>query len=158
MAPGSVCPMPLPGAAVSLLTPRNSWDGSLRPPPDVTGVQVADLSLSLLSSHRATRAAPGSRARWESRGPEARRSVPRRAARPVTRSQMACRCCCLVVKSCLTLSDPMDCGPPGSSVRGILQARILEWIAISSSGGSSQPRDQTCVSCISCTGRWILYH
>ena len=37
-------------------------------------------------------------------------------------------CCCLVLKSCPTLSDPMDCNPPGSSVRGILQARILEWV------------------------------
>ena len=42
---------------------------------------------------------------------------------------------------CLTLSDPMDCSPPGSSVHGILQARILEWVAIIFSRGSSQPRD-----------------
>ena len=46
-------------------------------------------------------------------------------------------CCCLVAKSCPTLQDPMDCRPPGSSVHGILQARILEWVAISFSGGSS---------------------
>ena len=52
----------------------------------------------------------------------------------------------------------MDCCPPGSSVHGILQARILGWVAISSSRGSSWPRDWTQVSCISCTGRWILYH
>ena len=39
--------------------------------------------------------------------------------------------------------DPMDCSPPGSSVHGIIQARILEWVAISSSRGSSQPKDQT---------------
>ena len=51
----------------------------------------------------------------------------------------------LVTQSCLTLCDPMDCSPPGSSVHGILQARILEWVAISSSRGSSQPsRDRTC--------------
>ena len=50
--------------------------------------------------------------------------------------------CVLVAKSCLTLCDPMDCGPPGSSVHGILQARILEWVAISFSRGSSQLRDQ----------------
>ena len=49
-------------------------------------------------------------------------------------------------KSCLTLCDPMDCSPPGSSVQGILQERILEWVAISFSRGSSWPRDQTCVS------------
>jgi len=42
----------------------------------------------------------------------------------------------------------MDCSPPGSSVHGISQARILEWIAISFSRGSSRPRDQTCISCL----------
>ena len=47
-------------------------------------------------------------------------------------------CACLVVQSCLTLCGPMDCSPPGSSVHGISQARILEWVAISSSRGSSQ--------------------
>ena len=51
-------------------------------------------------------------------------------------------------ESCPTLCDPMDCSPPGSSIHGILQARILEWVAISFSRGSSQPRDQTQVSCI----------
>ena len=56
------------------------------------------------------------------------------------------------------LCDPKDCSPPDSSVHGILQARILEWIAISFSGGSFQPKDQTRASCISCIGRWILYH
>ena len=45
-----------------------------------------------------------------------------------------------------TLSDPKDCSPPGSSVHGVLQARTLEWVAISCSRGSSQPRDQTQVS------------
>ena len=54
----------------------------------------------------------------------------------------------LVTQSCPTLCDPMDCSLPGSSVHGILQARILEWVAIPVSGGSSQPRDQTWVSCI----------
>ena len=56
------------------------------------------------------------------------------------------------------LCNPMDCSPPGSSVPGIFQARILEEVATSSSRGSSQPRDQTHISCISCTGRLILYH
>ena len=54
----------------------------------------------------------------------------------------------LVSQLCLTLCDPMDHSPPGSSVHGILQARILEWVAISFSGTSSQPRDRTWVSCI----------
>ena len=49
--------------------------------------------------------------------------------------------CVSVAQSCLTLCDPMDCNPPGSSVHGILQARILELVVISSSRGSSQPRD-----------------
>ena len=47
-------------------------------------------------------------------------------------------------QSCPTLCDPMDRSPPGSSVLGILQARILEWVAMSSSGGSSRPRDLLC--------------
>ena len=54
----------------------------------------------------------------------------------------------LLAQSRLTLCDPMDCCPPGSSVHGILQARILEWVAIPFSRGSSQPRDWTWVSCI----------
>ena len=67
-------------------------------------------------------------------------------------------CAGSVAQSCLTLCGPMDCSPPGSSVHGILQARILEWVAISSSRGSSQPRDQTRVSSISRIVRQILYH
>ena len=57
-----------------------------------------------------------------------------------------------VTELCLTLCDPMDCSPPGSSVHGILQARILEWVAIPFSRGSSGPRDRTQVSYI--TGRF----
>ena len=49
---------------------------------------------------------------------------------------------------CLTLCDPMDCSPPGSSVHGILQSRILEWIAMPTSWGSSSSRDQTCLLCL----------
>ena len=51
-----------------------------------------------------------------------------------------------------------DYSPPGSSVHGIFQARILEWVAIPFFRGSSQPRDRTCVSCVSCIVRQILYH
>ena len=51
-----------------------------------------------------------------------------------------CLFCCSVAQSFLTLCDPMDCCPPDSSVHGIIQARILEWVAISYSRGSSQPR------------------
>ena len=64
---------------------------------------------------------------------------------------------CSVSKSCLTLYNPMDCGPPGSSVHRISQARILEWVAISFSRGSSWPRGWTRGSCqISCiAGRFL---
>ena len=61
---------------------------------------------------------------------------------------------CSVTHSYPTLCDSMDGSPPGSSVHGIFQARILEWVAISSSKGSSQPRDLLCL--LHC--RWILYH
>ena len=64
-----------------------------------------------------------------------------------------CECTvCVQAQSRPTLCDPMDCTLPGSSVHGIFQARILEWIAISFSKRSSQLRDQTCVSCVSCFG------
>ena len=66
------------------------------------------------------------------------------------------RMCCHF--SHVQLCDPMDCSPPGSSVHGILQARILECVAIPFSRGSSRPRDRTLVSCISCIGKWILCH
>ena len=62
---------------------------------------------------------------------------------------------CPCAQSCLTLCDPMDCCPPGSPVHGILQARILEWVAISSCRRSSWPRDPTHLSWIS---RQILYY
>ena len=57
-------------------------------------------------------------------------------------------CVCLVTQLCQTLCDPMDCSPPGSSVHGTSQARILEWVAISFSRGSLCPRDQIQVSWI----------
>ena len=56
--------------------------------------------------------------------------------------------CVSVAQSCLTLCDPMDCNPPGSSVHGISQVRILEWVAIFFSKVSSWTKDQTRVSCI----------
>ena len=59
------------------------------------------------------------------------------------------------LQSCPTLFNPIDYGPPSSSVHGILQARVLEWIAMPPSRGCSRPRNQTCASYI---GRWVLYH
>ena len=55
---------------------------------------------------------------------------------------------CSATQSCPTLCDPMDCNPPASSVHGILQAKILGWVAISFSRASSPPRDRTHVPCI----------
>ena len=65
---------------------------------------------------------------------------------------------CLVAPLCLTLCDPMNCSLPGSSVHAILQARILERVAISFFRGSSRTEDWTSVSYISCTGRQVLYY
>ena len=62
-------------------------------------------------------------------------------------------CTCSVAQSCQTLCDPMGSSLPASSIYGIFQARILEWVATSYSRASSQHRDWTCVSCI---GGWIL--
>ena len=59
----------------------------------------------------------------------------------------------VLMPSHFRLRDPLDCSPPGSSVHGISQARVLNQVAISSSRGSSPPRDQTHVSCVSCIGR-----
>ena len=59
---------------------------------------------------------------------------------------------------CPTLSDPMDCSPPGSSVHGTLQARTLEWAAMPSSRGPSRPKDGTRVFYVSCFCRQVLYH
>ena len=64
----------------------------------------------------------------------------------------------LVAESCPTLCNPMDCSLLGSSVHGISQARILECVAISYPRASSQPRDRTCIFCVFCIGRQILYH
>ena len=66
-------------------------------------------------------------------------------------------CMCVYTQSCLILCDPMGCSLPGPSVYGILQARILEQVAISSARGSSQPRDQTQVSCIYCMDSCVLH-
>ena len=63
----------------------------------------------------------------------------------------------ILAQLCLTLCDPMDSSPPGSSLHGILQARILEWVAISSSQGSSDTGIKP-TSHVSCTDKQILYH
>ena len=78
-------------------------------------------------------------------------------------SVCVCVCVCARVHSqsfshVQLFCNPTDCSPPGSSVHGTSQARILEWVAISYFRESSWPWDWSHVSCISFTGRWILYH
>ena len=63
----------------------------------------------------------------------------------------------MCVRARSAVSDPADCKLPGSSPWDF-PARILQWVAISSSLESSRPRDRTHVSCVSCIGRWVLYH
>ena len=70
----------------------------------------------------------------------------------------ACVCVRSIVRSYLTLRIHGLYSPVGSSVHGTPQAGILEWVAISCSRGCSQPRGQTCISVISCTGRRVLFH
>ena len=67
-----------------------------------------------------------------------------------------CVCVCARSQSYLTLCNRMDYSPPSSSVHGIFQARILQYIASSFFRGSSRPRDQTHLSCAFCVGRWVL--
>ena len=62
--------------------------------------------------------------------PDLKPELKLKTAIPKLDSVLCCAVLCLVAQSCPTLCDPMDCSPPGSSVRGILQARILEWVAM----------------------------
>ena len=73
----------------------------------------------------------------------------------ITSHQSECVMCVLVTQLCPALCDPTDCSPPDFSVNEILQARILEWIAIPFSRGTSQPRDWTLVSYIA--GRFFTF-
>ena len=75
-------------------------------------------------------------------------SEQRTYRRKISANHIFDRGLCLVTQSCPTVCDTMDCSPPGSSVHGIFQANLLEWIAISFSRGSSRPRNPTRVSCI----------
>ena len=67
-------------------------------------------------------------------------------------------CMHAMLQLCTTPWDAMDCSPPGSSVSGILQARTLEWVAVPSFRGSSQPKDQIHISYVSCIGRHFTTH
>ena len=88
-------------------------------------------------------------------------SIPTYRAKFLAKELVKCGVnCCLVVQSCLTLCNPMDCSALGFSIHGISQARVgkisqvLEWVAISFSRGSSWPRDRIAIYGIS---KWILY-
>ena len=76
----------------------------------------------------------------------------------VNRKQPLWNLCVLSLQSCLTLSGPVDCNPPGSSLHGVPQAGILEWVALPSFRGSSWSRDRSRVSYVSCIDRRVLYH
>ena len=69
-----------------------------------------------------------------------------------------CVCVCSVSRLCPTLCDSMDYSPPGSSVHGLSQQEYWSGLPFPPSRGSFRPRDWTRVSCISCIGRWVLYH
>ena len=88
------------------------------------------------------------------------RAIP--SGGPLVRWPLLCVCVCVCVFMLTQLhlfwGDPMDCSLPGSFIHGIFQARILEWVTLSFSKGSSQPRHQTHASSVSCIGRQILYH
>ena len=71
----------------------------------------------------------------------------------ISSTLLCCAVLHLLTQSCLILCNPMDCSPPDSSVHGILQARILEWVTYPFSRGSFQPRNQTGVSCLA--GRFL---
>ena len=100
---------------------------------------------------------------WDCRGPC---MSPWETRGCVSQTLWVCACVCVCVfvqacsfgQSCLTLCDPMDCNLSGSSVHGILQAGILEWVAVIFSRASSRPRDRTSISCVSCINSRILYH
>ena len=92
---------------------------------------------------------------WNSLSKTKKKKKPPRILKTMLRVKLGWNERCMCAQLCPTLFNTKDCGPPGSSVQGISQARILEWVAISFSRGSSQPRDQTCISCV---GGQILYH
>ena len=86
----------------------------------------------------------------ENQNPNKTKRIPSRHHKPLAKLEVFIICVlCLAAQSCPTLCDPMDCSLPGSSVPGILQARILEWVAMPCSTGSSQPRDRAQVSSLS---------
>ena len=112
----------------------------------LTGVPVGGLEGG---SGRRRRSAPNRSLSWFTAARDHLRRGEDVTARQARQGSPSPRPLCLVALLCPTLCDPMDHNPPGSSVRGLLQARILEWVAAPFSRESSQPRNLTQVSCIS---------
>ena len=106
-------------------------------PGDLPDPEIKPASSALPLSHRGS---PLGRFKWL--------NTEKCLEEGLAQSHNTCVCLCFVVQSCPTLCHPMECSPPGSSVHGILQARILEWVAVPFSRGSSQPRDRGWVFCI----------
>ena len=111
----------------------NIW--SLTPIPD-TGLMKSSNFLDNKSVFYSNEVTPNEVSYWMETGGQKYQAM------------IACVHACLVALSCLTLCDPVHCSPPVSSALGILQARILEWVARPSSRASSWPRDWTHISCI----------
>ena len=103
------------------------------------GDEVINLGLSLGSS-------PSGPSGWKAQSSSLVLTCPHSHTWHQALCVCVCVCVCMCTQCCLILCDPMSCRVPDSSIHGIFQARILEWVAISFSWGSSQPRDQTCVS------------
>ena len=122
-------------------------------------MKIWDVSQPVLGGRKGGRARASTQSQQILRQPRFRCSEagkPLRAQFNVV--SIAYEVCAQSFQTRLTLCDPIDCSPPGSSVSGILQARILEWVAVPSSRGPSQPRDQTlvCLCLLNC--RQIPYH
>ena len=123
-----------------------------RCPSPVTGTLIAQIPVSKHRSWWILSHVPPERELWVTGYLDIHHSdVPQTALWTTT---------CIVLShfSGVRLYNPMDCSPPGSSVHEILQARVLEWVAMPSSRGYSWPRDRSWVSYVSCIGRQVPYH
>ena len=123
-----------------------------------------DELLTVTAWHSLTNKVKGFHFGWDlggGRGRESRiKGIQEETVRLYQRSREEGFDCLRAVLSCSVVSDSLwshDCSPPGSSVHGILQARVLEWVAMPSSRGSSQLRDRTHISFICCFCRWVLF-
>ena len=133
----------------ALLGWRWTW-GVTRPANPASGEVKDSLRKNMAhdSPEEWERICEGKKGRWEFLGRVIRRPIN------IHHKYATTLLLCMLAPSCPTFCDPMNCSPSGSSVHKISQARLLEWVVISLSRGSSWPSDQTRVSCI---GRHVLY-